>query len=158
MKLNALMDAVEAAINARYPGEPVYRDMLPKDFRRPSFTMECQKVERTGVNIGLEQETVTLLVTCYAAVDAYNDSSREELNGRQESIQDIFAAGFLRVEDRRVWVQTDRGTGSPEAAEVTAVFTWMDVRPGYQDPENPGQGPGGAPMMEQFEVNVSRKE
>ena len=47
---NTLMNAVEAALKRLYPGEPVYYDELPKDFRRPSFTLECQKAEqyRTG--------------------------------------------------------------------------------------------------------------
>lgn len=34
---NTLMNAVEAALKRLYPGEPVYYDELPKDFRRPSF-------------------------------------------------------------------------------------------------------------------------
>ena len=42
---NTLMNAVEAALKRLYPGEPVYYDELPKDFRRPSFTLECQKAE-----------------------------------------------------------------------------------------------------------------
>ena len=31
---NTLMNAVEAALKRLYPGEPVYYDELPKDFRR----------------------------------------------------------------------------------------------------------------------------
>ena len=44
---NTLMNAVEAALKRLYPGEPVYYDELPKDFRRPSFTLECQKAEQS---------------------------------------------------------------------------------------------------------------
>ena len=67
---NTLMNAVEAALKRLYPGEPVYYDELPKDFRRPSFTLECQKAEQSDVNIGLVRRSVTLLVTCYVEADA----------------------------------------------------------------------------------------
>ena len=74
---NTLMNAVEAELKRLYPGEPVYYDELPKDFRRPSFTLECQKAEQSDVNIGLVRRSVTLLVTCYVEADAYHDSSRK---------------------------------------------------------------------------------
>lgn len=159
MKLNELMAAVEAELGARYPGEPVYWDMMPKEFKRPSFTLECQKEEETDVNIGLIRRTVTLLVTCYVAVDAYGDSSREALNERQEGVQAIFGRGYIPVGGRSLGVQANRGAGSPEVAEVTAVFSWVEARPGYQDPEKPATPEtGGAPVMEQFKLNVSGKE
>ena len=56
---NTLMNAVEAALKRLYPGEPVYYDELPKDFRRPSLTLECQKAEQSDVNIGLVRRSVT---------------------------------------------------------------------------------------------------
>ena len=102
---NTLMNAVEAALKRLYPGEPVYYDELPKDFRRPSFTLECQKAEQSDVNIGLVRRSVTLLVTCYVEADAYHDSSRKALNQRQDTVMGLFAQGFFQVEDRALTVQ-----------------------------------------------------
>ena len=128
---NTLMNAVEAALKRLYPGEPVYYDELPKDFRRPSFTLECQKAEQSDVNIGL----------------AYHDSSRKALNQRQDTVMGLFAQGFFQVEDRALTVQANRGLGNPDFAEVSAVFQWMDARPGYQDPEA-----ADTPKMEHFAI------
>ena len=108
---NTLMNAVEAALKRLYPGEPVYYDELPKDFRRPSFTLECQKAEQSDVNIGLVRRSVTLLVTCYVEADAYHDSSRKALNQRQDTVMGLFAQGFFQVEDRALTVQANRGLG-----------------------------------------------
>lgn len=144
---NTLMNAVEAALKRLYPGEPVYYDELPKDFRRPSFTLECQKAEQSDVNIGLVRRSVTLLVTCYVEADAYHDSSRKALNQRQDTVMGLFAQGFFQVEDRALTVQANRGLGNPDFAEVSAVFQWMDARPGYQDPEA-----ADTPKMEHFAI------
>ena len=122
---NTLMNAVEAALKRLYPGEPVYYDELPKDFRRPSFTLECQKAEQSDVNIGLVRRSVTLLVT----------------------VMGLFAQGFFQVEDRALTVQANRGLGNPDFAEVSAVFQWVDARPGYQDPEA-----ADTPQMEHFAI------
>ena len=150
-----LMAAVEASIKTRYPEDPVYWDQLPKDFERPSFTLECQKEELSDVNIGLVRRRVTVLVTCYVETDAYYDSSREALNQRMDTVLGLFGRGFLRVEDRSVTVQAGRGTGAPDYAEISAVFDWVDRRPGYQDPEAQTPESGGAPLMEDFALHVS---
>ena len=144
---NTLMNAVEAELKRLYPGEPVYYDELPKDFRRPSFTLECQKAEQSDVNIGLVRRSVTLLVTCYVEADAYHDSSRKALNQRQDTVMGLFAQGFFQVEDRALTVQANRGLGNPDFAEVSAVFQWMDARPGCQDPEA-----ADTPQMEHFAI------
>ena len=147
MDIGALMDAAEAAIRTQYPDDPIYRDELPKDFQRPSFTLECQKDDLADAAIGLVRRTVTLLVTCYVAVDAYHDSSRKALNQRQDTVMGLFAQGFFQVEDRALTVQANRGLGNPDFAEVSAVFQWMDARPGYQDPEA-----ADTPKMEHFAI------
>ena len=150
VELNTLMAAVEAAVKAKYPGEPVFTDVLPKDFKRPSFALECQKNETADVNQFLVQRAVTVLLTCFVEVNAYGDSSREALNGRMDALCALFGQGYLRVGDRALRVQTDRGIGAPDFAEVTLVFTWTDARPAYQDPNAPGSG---VPRMTEFEIN-----
>ena len=37
---NAVIDAVKTAIRQRFPDEPVYVNVLPKNFERPSFLVE----------------------------------------------------------------------------------------------------------------------
>lgn len=145
MELGELMDAAEGVIKESYPGEPVYRDLLPRDFKRPSFTLECQKVEDADANAGLIRRTATLLLTCYVRTDAYSDSSRDELNSRQDRLMGRFSLP-LRVGDRVLTPQARRGLGSPACAEVTLMFSWMEARTALS-----GQIPAERPMMEHIE-------
>ena len=144
---NTLMNAVEAALKRLYPGEPVYYDELPKDFRRPSFTLECQKAEQSDVNIGLVRRSVTLLVTCYVEADAYHDSSRKALNQRQDTVMGLFAQGFFPG-------------GGPGPDGAGKPWTW---EPGLCRGERripvdgcpaglSGPGGGGHPKMEHFAI------
>ena len=159
MKLNTLMDAVKETVERGFPGVPVYTDYLPKDFKRPSFALECRKEETADLNIALVKRTVTVALTCLEAVNDYGDSSREALNGRMDALEDLFARGYLQVEDRAVQVQTNRGTGNPEFAEVQAVLSWSDQRPGWHDPEDPDDPvSAGVPLMEDYQLTVTTKE
>lgn len=145
-----LMEAVEQALSCLYPGEPVYWDYLPKDFKRPCFTVECFKTAGTDLNAALVQREADILVTCYAKVDAYGDSSRKELTRRQSAVLDLFGQGFLRVKDRAVKVTGEKGEQNPELAAVTGLFSWTDGRPTLLEPEIPDSG---IPGMEHFEIN-----
>lgn len=154
MENNDIMNAVKTAIENTYPGEPVYLDRLPKDFQRPSFALELQTETLTDVNIGLVRHSVTVLVTCFVSVDAYSDSSREALNSRQSGILAIFGRGVLQVGDRTPSVAAAKGTGTPDFAEVTAVFSWTDTRPGYVDEDTAPESESGVPLMEHYTLRV----
>lgn len=155
-----LMEAVEAALNRLYPGEPVYWDSLPKDFKRPCFALECPRTAGTDLNAALVRREADILVTCMVKTDAYGDSSRKELARRQSTVADLFAQGFLRVKGRAVKVSGAKGEQIPELATVTGLFSWAEGRPGATDPEVPYEpdnpaAPEGAkiPRMERFSIN-----
>lgn len=155
MTTQALMDAVKARVQGHWPGEEVYTNYLPKDFKRPSFALELQKEETADVNIALVRRTVTLLLTGYVETDDYGDSAREVLNQRMEDACGLFAQGYFTVEDRAIQVQTNRGTGAPNFIEVTLIFSWLDGRPSHTDPDVP---PSDVPLMEHYQLNISTKE
>ena len=152
MEISALMDAVEQALQDRFPEENVYRDRLPKDFQRPSFVLKLGKAKTEAANINLVRKTAIVLVTCFAAMDEYGESSQEELAQREEAVLDLFAGRVWQVGDRCPAVRVGKGQGDPDLAEVRAEFSWLDVRPGYRDPEAPGAGQ--APLMEDFALDV----
>ena len=153
LETNDILRAVEAGLKKHYPGEPVYWNLLPKGFERPSFTLECTKDEVADVNIGLVRRSVTVRVTCYVAVsEGYGDSDRVELNARMDAVLGLFGMGFCEVGGRKVQVSAMKGVGSPEVSEIAALFTWTDSRPGYQAPEE------GVPPMGHYMLNVTRKE
>lgn len=147
MDSHDVLAALEGALLARYPETPVFWNRLPKDFVRPCFTLECQKVTQTDANRLLIQREAQALVTCYTAVDAYGDCDRGELTRRQDEVLGLLSQGGLSVGDRFVSVQAVQAAQSPDYSEVSAVFSWMDARPDYCDPEEH------VPVMEQYELN-----
>ena len=149
MEINDVLAAFEAALHTKYPEEPVYYDELPKGFKRPSFTLECNRSEVIDVNLALVQHKLTVLVTSYVEVNAHSDSSRAELNRRESAVLTIFGAGYLRVGDRCITVSAAKGAGAPDFSEITVVVSWMDARVRGNAAET-------APLMENFEIN--RKE
>ena len=155
MTVQALMDGVKAAVQDRWPGEEVYTNYLPKDFKRPAFALEVQKDEWTDASLVLVRRTVTLLLTGYIETDAYGDSDREALNQRMEAVCGLFARGFLPVEDRALSVRTVRGAGAPDFFETTLIVTWMDGRPASTGPDDPSDEES---LMERYELNILTKE
>ena len=155
MRVQALMDAETGRIQEKWPGEPVYPNYLPNDFKSPSFTLELQRDEWKDGNIILVQRAVTLLLTGYVEPDPYGDSAREALNQRMETACGLFAQGFLPVGDRAVPVRTVRGNGAPGFFEVTLIFSWMDERPSVSGSDDPS---GKTPMMERYKLNILTKE
>lgn len=150
MTAQTVMDTVKASVQESWPGEKVYTNYLPKDFKRPSFALELQKDEWTDANIILVKRTVTLLLTGFVEKDAYGDSAREILNQRMEIACGLFSQGWLSVDDRAVSVRMVRGTGAPDFFEVTLMFTWMDARPNATDDQ--------VPLMRDYELEIATKE
>lgn len=150
MTAQTVMDTVKASVQESWPGEKVYTNYLPKDFKRPSFSLELQKDEWTDANIVLVKRTVTLLLTGFVEKDAYGDSAREILNQRMEIACGLFSQGWLSADDRAVSVRMVRGTGAPDFFEVTLMFTWMDARPNATDDQ--------VPLMRDYELEIATKE
>ena len=140
-------------INGSYPGEAVYWDRLPKDFTPPPLPWNWPGSGTSDVNIGLVRKTAEVLITCYVKPNAFHDSSREELNQRQERIADLFPPAS-RWETGRLTPRAEKGMGDPDSPDVTVTFQWTDVRPGYHDPEDPGDPETAqTPKMEHIEIN-----
>lgn len=153
MDSSDVMNFVKGILKDEFQNE-VFTDVLPKDFERPSFALELQKDEFRDLNIGLVQKTAAVLITGFVEVNAYYDSSREELNQRQNTVMEIFAGPSMKVGDRYPTVSANKGTGVPDFFEVQLVFSWSDVRPGYHDPDDMNDPVSAAvPKMEDFEFN-----
>ena len=156
MNAAQLLAKINEVIGAEFHGIPIYYDQLPKDFKRPSFALELQKDSFEDLNIALVRKTVTVLVTGFVETNAYYDSSREELNHRQERVLELFSAPSMQVEDRYPTVTANKGKGAPDFFEVEVTFSWSDTRPGYHDPDNMTDLESGAvPKMEQIVCDIS---
>lgn len=150
---NDIMQAMKARLKERYPKEEVYVDRLPKDFTRPSFTLELQKNDMVDANLFLVKRTAAILVTCYEKVNAFYDSSREGLNSRQDQVLALFSKP-LPVGDRTLLPTTKKGEGTPGYNEVTVTFEWLDSRPDFVDEDTAPEQESGVPQMEDFALRV----
>ena len=54
--------------------------------------------------------------------------------------------------------KTGKGTGAPDYGEVTAVYSFLDSRPGYVDEDTEEESVSGVPLMEEFTMDVSTKK
>lgn len=150
---NDIMQAMKTRLKEKYPKDEVYVDRLPKDFTRPSFTLELQKNDMVNANLFLVKRTAAILVTCYETVNAFYDSSRDSLNCRQDQVMVMFSKP-LPVGDRTLLPTAQKGEGTPSYNEVTVTFEWLDSRPDFVDEDTAPEKESGVPLMEDFGLRV----
>lgn len=154
MTTNEVLNAVEARVQAAYPGERIYRDLLPDQFERPSFFLECFRSDTRDVNIGLISVTLTLRITAYGPVDEFHDSSSVVLQDRRDAVEALLQAGALAAGGRCLHPEQVKGVTELDFAQVTAALTYLDSRPGYQDRSAQTPESGGAPLAEHVHIQM----
>ena len=144
-----LMEAIAERIAALWPERMLYRDFCPKDYKRPSGFLYVINAGFEDVNIGLVRWSVEAELELFAATDAYTVESTEALRRDQDAVLDLF--GGPSVQHRLMPGAEAPGPGS---AYVSFSAAWTDVRPGYHDPEDPGDPETAqTPKMEHIEIN-----
>ncbi len=100
--------AIAARLASAFPGEPVYTDLAPRDFQRPSNMVELAGLSLDPLAHG--QSGVGLLyqykITTFSTVDEVHASHLPVLDLRAMLVLGAFAAGFLRVKGRAPKVQS----------------------------------------------------
>jgi len=139
IKLNDCMNALELEILRIFPGATIYRNVMPKNFQRPSFYVEMVKfsmVPAEGTPCAVCRSGKFRLVA-FEAIDDYHNSQVDDLDDKLDRLAGIFAPGFLPVEDRAIHAGiTDGQILSTDAAELTVELTWLEDLADYvPDPE-----------------------
>lgn len=143
---NAVIDAVKTAIRQRFPDEPVYVNVLPKNFERPSFLVENTDLTMEADTNGAVTLQLNIRVASFVKVDEYHNSQLEALNLRQYAILGLFAQLYLRVGDRALDVVKLTGTaGGRDWIDVTAVLEWDEDLADFQNIK---------PLPEMQEINL----
>ena len=158
MTYQDVMEAIAAKVAALWPDRMLYRDYCPADFKRPSGFLYVQEAGFTDVNIGLVQWHMTAELSLFAATDSYTVESTEALRADQLAVLMSFGGPSIPVEDRHVALTAAADTPGPGIAYVRFEAEWMDVRPGYLDPDTAPESAGGAPLMEHYQLNVKTEE
>lgn len=148
--LNDIHDALEGMISAKYPGAPVYHDVLPKDFNRPSFYVEMTEFTfspEDGTPSSIMRQAVFKIVA-FVAIDAYHNGQVSELDTRLDVLAGLFAPGFLRVGDRAPHAVIRKGEiVSTDAAQLTIALEWWEDLDDFA-----GIEPVTAPDLEHVEI------
>ena len=157
---NDILDALEALVKEKFPGEPVYRDRTPMNFQRPS-TLIIQEPYEGDANFGtgvVELRPVYTLTT-FVEVDDSHHSHLRTLHQRQMVLAGLLLPGYIRVKDpmdpkgkgRAPKVIEMKLAGGYDYDTVTATFSLTLSRADFMEAET-------APMMEHFNFNTTAKE
>lgn len=147
------MKSMETRLREAFQGTEVYVDRLPKDFQRPSFTLELKENDLSDVNQFLVKRTAVVLITIFEEVDAFYDSSREKLNARQNQILALFSKP-LQAAGRTLLPSAQKGEGTPDCNEAAVRFEWVDGRPGFVDEDTAAESESGVPLMRNYTMSV----
>ena len=98
---NDIADAVEALVEAAFPGEPVYRDYTPTGFQRPSNLVEISGGKIfPNFGCGTVELRPQITLTTFTEGDPYHQQDDQELTRRQMMLLGLFLPGYIRVKDR----------------------------------------------------------
>lgn len=157
---NDILDALEALVGEKFPGEPVYRDRTPSDFRRPSNLIVLEPYEGdANFGTGVVELRPVFTLTTFVEVDKYHHSHLAELHRRQMVLTGLFMPGYIRVADpadpkgkgRAPHVTELKLAGGYDYDTVTVTFSLTLSRADFLEAET-------APMMEHFNFNTTAKE
>jgi len=126
---NSIIDAVNDLLVEKYPKAPVYVNLRPKDFERPSFLVELVDMKRADVNYSTVSVAAKIAVTCFVDVDGRYNSDVVKLAEKQGGVMDMFANGYLAVGDRCISVEAAEGGIDFSDCYVDLQLAYFDDRP-----------------------------
>ena len=156
---NDILDTLEALVEEKFPGEPVYRERTPSGFQRPSTLIILEPFEGdANFGTGVVELRPVFTLTTFVEVDEYHHSHLRALHRRQMVLTGLFMPGYIRVKDpadpkgkgRAPKVTGLKLAGGYDYDTVTVTFSLTLSRADFLEAET-------APMMEHFNFNTTAK-
>lgn len=146
--------AIVKRLETAFPGEPVYIDLTPRDFQRPSNMVELVSLGFDPLSYG--QSGVDLLykykITTFSTVDAVHASHLPVLDLRAMLIAGAFAVGYIRVKDRAPKVRSlEADTSFFDCVPVTLTLALTLDRANFVEKQL-------YELMRDFEMKIRAKE
>lgn len=132
-----IIDVLKARVEALFPGEEVYTNRQPTDFKRPSTGIFLRKYSiDPGIAPALVGLAPVIELTAFAKADAYHYSDTGELGRRQLALTSLLLPGYLKVKDRAPKVTALKMEPGLDYASVVATFQYAVDRREFleQDP------------------------
>lgn len=149
LRINEILDAVAELTAERFPGLTAYRNLVRKNFERPSFLVEVGRQTMEDATRRTVERTAQVKVTFFEPVDDYHDSQIEGLSDRLTVALELFSGGAIQVDDRYLDLSNAAGEVFNDYAELTFDLSWQDDRK-LSEVE-------GA-LMAQFDFEIHEKE
>lgn len=135
--------AANQRLVANWPEWPVYMDVCPEQFQRPSFWLHDFKASQAVLTPFLVQRKLSGVLTVNDETDDHYDVSSERLMQVLAEVMDLLTPP-LKVGDRRLTLEIQLEGRDPGEGHLILSAQWMDDDPaGTDEPE--------APVMEHFD-------
>ena len=149
LRINAILDGVEELTAEAFPGLKHYRNLVRKNFERPSFLVEVGKQTMEDATRRTVERTAQVKVTFFETVDDYHDSQIEVLSDLLTKALVLYSGGAIQVGDRFLDLSDTTGEVFNDYAELTFTLSWQDDR---DMTETEGA------LMAKFDFEISAKE
>ena len=150
-----VLSGIKNRLNAVFPDEPVYENLAPRDFQRPSNMVELvgMSMDAMGQGNGAVTLQYQVKITTYCEVDEVHDSHLPTLDLRCMAILSTFASGYLKIGDRapRITACTANTDGLYDFAEVKLTVSVAMDRSEFCPEEI-------SPLMETLNLKFEVKE
>ena len=143
--------AVAGAVETLFPGEPVYVDLTPRNFDRPSDLVELTGIVVGAVSPGGVELVYTYRITNFVEVDERHNSHLAALDLRAMLLVGVFAKGYLPVENRALKLTKCATTHNFDYTETVVGLSLHYCRDEF-DPA------AVRPLMERLALNTKLKE
>ena len=128
VKTKAILDSVEQIMQERFPALKAYRNLVRKNFSRPSFLVSARKQTMEDATFRSVERTAQIKVVLFVPVDDYHDSHMDTLAGLLTTAMELFSCRAIEVGERYLDVGNVAGEIFYDCAELTFTLSWQDDR------------------------------
>lgn len=143
--------ALKRAVEALFPGERVYENLVPRNFARPSNLVELTGITLGEVSPGGVELLYTYRITDFVEVDERHNSQLGVLDLRTMLLVGMLAKGYLQVENRALKVSS---CATSHNLDYTETMASLSLRYG-RDEISPAAV---VPLMESLALTAKIKE
>lgn len=128
LRIAEIKDALEAIMGETFPDCKIYRNLVRRNFQRPSLLVETGRQTMEDATRYAVDRTTQAKVTFFETVDDYHDTQVEVLEARLSAAMLLLSKGALPVGDRYLDVSSVAGESFNDYAELTFTLSWQDDR------------------------------
>jgi hypothetical protein len=150
---NDIADQIEVLVREKFPDEPVYRELTPNNFQRPS-TLIVQEPWEADAEFGPHILTLrpVFTLTTFVPVDDYHQSHLAPMHLRQMALVGLFLPGFIEMPNGRApHVEVLSMAGGYDFDTVTVKFQYNLNRKDFMELDT-------APLAQQLQFRLNINE